>query len=80
MNFEIPLRKLRINMNKWNKHHLSLTARVVVMKTFLFSVFTHILNTVYIHSDQLSFVQKLLNEFLWKGRNRITPSVANASL
>ncbi len=64
-NFEVPLRKLRMKMNKWNKRNLSLFAQVTVIKTFLYSLFTHVLNSVFIATDQLNLLQLLLNKFLW---------------
>ena len=65
INFEVPLRKLRLKINKWNKRNLSFFARVTVIKTFLYSLFTHVLNSVFIATDQLNLLQLLLNEFLW---------------
>ncbi len=80
MNFEMPLRKLRIKMNKWNKRHLSLFARVTVTKTFLYSLFTHVLNSIFITTDQLNFLQLLLNEFLWRGWGKIKQSTCCAQV
>ena len=48
---------------------------MTVAKTFIFSLFTHILNTMYITNNQLEIIQKILNEFLWRGWNKIKPSV-----
>ncbi len=45
-------------------------------KTFIFSLFVHILNCVYISSEQLDLLQKILNNFLWRGRNKIKTSVS----
>ncbi len=67
-------------MSCWRKHHLTLDTRILVIKTFLFSVFVHILNTVYISNSQLDLIQKLLNDFLWRGWNKIKQSVMIASL
>ncbi len=75
LNFEMPLRKARIKLQKWNKRKLSLFARITVAKTFIFSLFTHILNSTWITNDQLNLTQKILNEFLWGGENKLKPSI-----
>ncbi len=75
LNFEIPLHKVRIKLQKWNKRKLSLFARITVAKTFIFSLFTHILNSTWITNDQLNLTQKIPNEFLWGGRNKLKPSI-----
>ncbi len=80
LNFEIPLWKMRMVMSHWRKHHLTLDARILVIKTFLFLVFVHILNTVYISNNQLDLIQKLLNDFLWRGWNKVKQSVMVMSL
>ena len=48
INFEIPLHRARMKLNHWNKRKLSLFAKITVEKTFIFSLFTHILNTSWI--------------------------------
>lgn len=50
-------------------------ARILVIKIFLFSVFVHVLNTVYISNEQIDLVQRILNDFLWCGQNKIWQSV-----
>ena len=64
LNCEKPLQVARQKIQVWNSHTLTLKAHVTVMKTFIYSLFTHVLNVVYIRNDQLEFLQKLLNEFL----------------
>ncbi len=53
LNFEGPLCKAKAVIVKWNKCSLTLDARILVVKTFVFSVFVHILNTVYITMHQI---------------------------
>ena len=52
----------------------------MVIKTFLLSIFTHILNTVHVTPNQISVIQDILNDFLWKGRSKVKHSVAYASV
>lgn len=42
-----------------------------MIKIFVFSVFVHILNTVWITPGQLDVIQKLLVDFLWRGCTRV---------
>ncbi len=56
LNFETLLRKARALVAHWNRRSLTLDARILVVKTFIFSVFVHVLNTVHITSNQLDIV------------------------
>ncbi len=66
LNFEKPLHLARQKIKHWNSQSLTLQARVLVSKTFIFSLFTHILNSVFITNDQIDLLQKLLNSFIWR--------------
>ena len=64
LNFEQPLQKMHSVIAHWRRY-LTLDARILVIKTFLFSVFIHVLNAVYIINEQIDLIQKLLSDFLW---------------
>ena len=80
LNFEKPLKNAQNNLQSWNKRHLALPARVVIAKTFIASLFIHVLNSVHIHTQQLQIIQNLLNDFLWYGRTKIKQSISCAPL
>ncbi len=65
-------------MNKWNNRKLTLDARILISKTFIFAMFTHIFNCVFLLPSQINMVQKLLNNFIWKGRSHVWLSVFGA--
>ena len=46
-----------------------------MVKTFIFSVFVHVLNMVWITLEQLDVIQKMLVDFLWRGWSKIYLSV-----
>ncbi len=69
-NFDASLQKAQNNLQSWNKRQLTLTARVVA-KTFIASLFIHILNSVCIHTKQIQLIQQLLNDCLWRGCSRV---------
>ncbi len=78
LNFEQPLKKARAVIGRWLKHSLTLDARILVIKTFIFSVFVHILNTVSVSSTQMDIMQKMVTDFLWRGRSRVKLSTMMA--
>ena len=71
MNFEVALRKARNVIGKWGKCKLSLPARVMVSKIFVFSTFVHICNHAWITADQIKLIQNILNNFVWNGWTKI---------
>ena len=54
---------------------MTLGARVLVLKCMIFLTMTLILNTIYISTDKLDPLQKFVNEFLWRGCNRLPPDI-----
>ena len=71
LNFEHALSKAQLIANRWKRHTLTLPAWVTVIKTFIFSIFVHILNVVEVSSSQIDTIQKILNNFLWRGHSRV---------
>ncbi len=71
MNFEKVLIKARSIAARWRKCSLTLPARITVLKTFIFSVFVHVLNIVEITLAQIDTIQRILNDFLWRGKDRV---------
>ena len=54
---------------------MSLPAKVLVSKTFIFSTFVHIYNYSLITNDQIKTIQSILNDFIWNKKNKINQSV-----
>ena len=75
INFQQPLKKAQNNLQSWNKRQLSLPACVLVVKTFVASIFIHVLNTVFLHLHQIQFIQQLLNDCVWHGHPRVHQAV-----
>ena len=59
---------------------MTLTAGVVVAKTFIASLFIHVLNLVCIHTKQIQLIQQLLNDCLWRGHLKVQQTVMCAPL
>ncbi len=70
-NFENIWSKMQVKIHQWQNRVISLQAWVLVIKTLLFSCCIHVLNSVFINNKHLEQIQHLLNEFLWKGKNKI---------
>ena len=51
-NFEQPLRKAKEVLGHWSKRSLTLNGQILVLKTFVVSLFIHILNTTFISPSQ----------------------------
>ncbi len=50
---------------------MSLPARVLVSKIFVFSTFVYVCNCTWITSDQVKLIQNILNNFVWNGRHKV---------
>ncbi len=64
MNFKNALAKVWVIATRWQKQNLTLPAQILVIKTFLFSIFVHTLNTVHIKNKHLEVIQRIMNDFL----------------
>ncbi len=71
LNFDLTLKKAWKIVSRWNKRNLTLPTRVLVSKT-LFSLLLFMCVTVLLLQEpQVELLQKILNEFLWHGWNKI---------
>ncbi len=62
---------MKSTAQKWKHRTLSLTARIMVFMTIIFSQIVHILNTTYVVPKMIEFLQKFVNDFLWRGQNKV---------
>ncbi len=65
VNFQQALKKAWNNLQSWNKRQISLFVHVLIAKTFVASIFVHILNSVFVSSHQIHLIQQLLNDCVW---------------
>ena len=64
INFQTALDKMRAVSTRWRARNLTLQAQVLVLKCMIFSIFTHVLNTVTMSGHRLDLIQKFANDFL----------------
>ena len=75
LNFPSVLMKLKCQMRYWQSRPLTLKARVLVFKTMIFSICTHMLITTFISNKHLDSLQRIANEFLWCGKNKVSQNI-----
>ncbi len=78
LNFEQLLRKAKEVLHHWSKRTLTLDGWILVLKTFVVSLFIHVLNTTFISTTQIDLIQKLCIDFLWKGKPKVRTSTVIA--
>ncbi len=66
------LTKIHKVISRWKARSMTLGARVLVLKCMVFSIGTHMLMNVFLTNDMLDVLQKIANNFLWCGRNRVS--------
>ncbi len=65
LNLDGAVQKMKNTAAKWWKHPLTLFAHVTVLKAMIVSKVIHILNTCYVPSTTIDFLQKFANKFVW---------------
>ena len=76
-NWEPKINNIKVLINTWSKRNLSLSGRVIIIKSLLLSQITHLLMSLRAPSDVILQVNNLLYKFLWnkstykKGSERV---------
>ena len=70
--FTDVLTKMHKVISRWKASSMTLGARVLVLKFMVFSIGTHVLMNVFLTNDMLDILQRIANDFLWYGRNRVS--------
>ena len=63
-NWEPKINNIKVLINTWSKRNLSLSGRVISIKTLLLSQITHLLMSLRAPSDKILQVNNLLYKFL----------------
>ncbi len=64
LNLSQSIQKMKHTAQKWKHHSMTLYARVLIFKTMIFSQIVHTLNTSFVPSKMIDFLQKFANEFI----------------
>ena len=76
-NWEPKINNIKVLINTWSKRNLSLSGRVIIIKTLLLSQITHLLMSLRAPSGVILQVNNLLYKFIWnkstykKGSERV---------
>ncbi len=65
LNLDKAIENMHKTAHKWWNRTLSLTARITIFKTMIFSQIVHIINTTHITTKTVDILQKFANDFLW---------------
>ena len=68
LNYNKALGKMKMEVNKWNKRHLTPFGKIVVIKTNILSKCIHLLSSIERSDTFLKAVNKLIYDFLWDGK------------
>ena len=53
------------------KRPLTLFAQVTVLKAMIISKVVHVMNTCFVPNETIDFLQKFVNDFIWRGHNKL---------
>ena len=74
-NFQEILKSIREKLHFWNRRNLSALGRIQIIKTFAVPVIMYRAGLVCIHKDIIKEVNKMLFNFIWKGKDKVKRSV-----
>ena len=53
-------------INQWQKYNLTTQGKVMIEKTFILSIWTHVMKSLIIPDDVIKIVDRMLFKFLWE--------------
>ena len=58
-------------INQWQKYNLTIQGKVMVVKTFILSIWTHTLQSIVIPDEVIKEIDRLVFKFLWQKKTSI---------
>ena len=71
-NWEKKINKIKELIAIWSKRNLSISGKVVIIKTFLISQFVYLMQSLVLPDHVLNAINTLIFRFLWKKKNTNT--------
>lgn len=68
-NYTSKIENLEKLCKLWSKRNLSIIGKIIVIKTFGISLFTHVINSIGIDTETISTINKILYKFIWNNSN-----------
>ena len=70
-NYLPKIQKIKQTINKWNKIHFNLLEKVIIPKTYIFSILQNTMIFSEIPLVYINEINTLILNFLWNGRDKI---------
>ena len=74
LNFDEILKSIREKLQFWNWRNLTVLGRIQIIKTFVVPIFMYRAGLVYVHKDIIKEANKILFNFIWKGKDKVKRS------
>ena len=65
INFKFKIKKIKIQLSMWKQRCLSLTGKVLVIKSLAMSQILYLANLLPFPDDKIKEIEGLLYEFVW---------------
>ena len=65
-NYQSKIKKLEQICKNWSKRNLSIIGKIIILKTFGISIFTHVMNSIGIDAIRMTQIDKIMFSFIWK--------------
>ena len=74
LNFEETLKSINEKLRFWNGRNLTILGRIQIVKTFAVPILMYRAGLVCIHKDIIMEANKILFNFIWKGKDKVKRS------
>ena len=71
-NYDPKIQKIKQVINKWNNCYFNLFEKVIIIKTYIFSLLQYTMIFTDLPTDYIKQINTLLFQFLWSGHDKIS--------
>ena len=68
LNWESKMNKAKNLMKSWEKRHLSIMGKILIIKTLIIPQFTYIASVTFLSKEQIAELEKEIYKFIWNGK------------
>ena len=77
LNFDEILKSIRERLHCWNWRNSTVFGRIQIIKSFVVPVFMYRAGLVCIHKDIVKEANKIIFNFIWKGKDKVNSQPYN---
>ena len=70
-NYEPKIQNIKQRKHKWNKHHFSILEKIIILKTYIFSLLQYTLLFIELPQNYTKLINSIIFQFLWNGTDKI---------